>query len=104
MAFKEQETVRKQHRHNSLWGMYTVYVHFNRFIDHTINSYTTPYNLASSRLLWVWVACGSMGQYEPKGAQPITRNWKVVNSKNQVIFVCCIEIGAKSYALLSKCS
>ena len=32
-------------------GMYTVYVHFNRFIDHTINSHTTPYNLVSSRLL-----------------------------------------------------
>ena len=33
--------------------MYTlipVYVHFNRFIDLTINSHTNPHNLASSRL------------------------------------------------------
>ena len=44
MKFRWQETVRKQHRHNSLWGMYT--------FDLTINSHTNPYNLASSRLLW----------------------------------------------------
>ena len=29
-----------------------VNVHFNCFIDLTINSHTNPYNLASSRLLW----------------------------------------------------
>ena len=38
MAFIEEETVRKQHKLNSLWGMYTliaVYVHFDRFVDLT---------------------------------------------------------------------
>ena len=33
MAFIEEETVRKQHKLNSLWGMYTliaVYVHFDQ--------------------------------------------------------------------------
>ena len=63
MTFIVQATVRKQHRHNSLWGIYmytliAVYAHFNRFIDLTINSHTNRYNLASSRLMWVWVTCG----------------------------------------------
>ena len=51
MAFVWQittTTVRKQHRHNSM----DVNVHFNCFIDLTINPHTNPYNLASSRLLW----------------------------------------------------
>ena len=63
MTFIVQATVRKQHRHNSLWGIYmytliAVYAHFNRFINLTINSHTNRYNLASSRLMWVWVTCG----------------------------------------------
>ena len=45
--FVGQITVRKQHRHNSM----AVNVHFNCFIDLTINPQTNPYNLASSRLL-----------------------------------------------------
>ena len=32
-------------------NLIAVYVHFNRFIDLTIYSYTNPYNLASNRLL-----------------------------------------------------
>ena len=44
MAFIGLETVRGQHRFN------TFYVHFNRFIDLTINSHTTPLNLASTGL------------------------------------------------------
>ena len=39
-------TVFRLHRYTNL-----VYVHFNLFIDPTINSYTNPCNLASSRLL-----------------------------------------------------
>ena len=63
MTFIVQATVRKQHRHNSFLGIYmytliAVYAHFNRFIDLTINSHTNRYNLASSRLMWVWVTCG----------------------------------------------
>lgn len=63
MTFIVQATVRKQHRHNSLWGIYmytliAVYAHFNRFIDLTLNSHTNRYNLASRRLMWVWVTCG----------------------------------------------
>ena len=57
--FIEQETVRKQHRHNSLWGMYSLtaaFVHFNRFIDLTIYSHTNPYNVACSRL-WFLAPC-----------------------------------------------
>ena len=48
-------TVFRLHRYTNL-----VYVHFkvfNLFIDLTINSYTNPCNLASSRLLWVWLPC-----------------------------------------------
>ena len=40
MAFVGQETLRKQHRLNSLRGIYTlmaVYVDFNCFIDLTVN-------------------------------------------------------------------
>ena len=48
LAFVGQITVRKQHRQNSM----AFNVHFNCFIDLTINSHTNPYNLASSRLLW----------------------------------------------------
>ena len=54
MAFIGQERVRKQHRHNFSWGMYTLiagFVHFSRFIDLQINVPTNRYNLASSRLL-----------------------------------------------------
>ena len=45
MAFIGLERIRKQLRHNSLWGMYTliaVCVHFNLFINLTINSHTNP--------------------------------------------------------------
>ena len=45
MAFIGLETIRKQLRHNSLWDMYTliaVCVHFNLFINVTINSHTNP--------------------------------------------------------------
>ena len=35
-----------------------VYVHFSHFLDQTINSQRNPYNLASSRLLWVWWPSG----------------------------------------------
>ena len=45
MAFMGQETLRKH-------TLIAVYVHFNCFINLTINSHTNPYNLASSRLLW----------------------------------------------------
>ena len=34
-----------------MYTLITFYVHFDRFIDLTINSHTNPYNLASSRLL-----------------------------------------------------
>ena len=54
MTFIGQERVRKQHRHNFSWGMYTLiagFVHFNRFIDLQINFHINPYNLASSRLV-----------------------------------------------------
>ena len=38
------------------------YLHFlDRFIDLTINSHTSPYNLASSRLLRVWDPYGVWG-------------------------------------------
>ena len=60
MAFIGQEIVRKHHRHNSFWGLYTliaVYVHCNRFIDLTIHSNTNPYNVAAIRLWWIWVSC-----------------------------------------------
>ena len=59
MAFIGQETVRKQQRHNFLWGMYSliaVFEHFNPFIDLKINFHLNPYNLAS-RLLWFWAPC-----------------------------------------------
>ena len=38
-------------------------VHFDRFIDLTINSHTNLYNLALSGLLWVWVHCGKQTKY-----------------------------------------
>ena len=50
-----QETVKKTTQTQLLMrceNLIAVYVHFNRFIDLTIYSYTNPYNLASNRLLW----------------------------------------------------
>ena len=59
MAFIGQETVRKQQRHNFLWGKHTliaVFEHFNPFIDLKINFHINPYNLAR-RLLRFWAPC-----------------------------------------------
>ena len=49
-----------------------VYVHFNLFIDPTINSYTNPCNLASSRLLWVWLPCDKS---HPREIQETGKDW-----------------------------
>ena len=40
-----------------MYTLIAVYVHFNHFIDLTINSNATPYNLASSKLFLVWDPC-----------------------------------------------
>ena len=49
-----------------------VYVHFNLFIDPTINSYTNPCNLASSRLLWVWLPCDKS---HPREIRETGKDW-----------------------------
>ena len=56
MAFIEEETVRKQHKLNSLRGMYTliaVYVHFDRFIDLT--------KIPTQIIIWLLVGCCESG-------------------------------------------
>ena len=70
------ETVSKQHRRNSLWGMYTlmaVYVlFFNRFIDLMLNFHTNPNKLAP-------VGCCESGcpVSQPKTT---TCNWNLITS------------------------
>ena len=49
-----------------------VYVHFNLFIDLTINSHTNPCNLASSRLLWVRLPCDKS---HPREIRETGKDW-----------------------------
>ena len=39
-----------------------------------------------------------MGKKNPEAAQPITRKWNVLSSRNHVLFTCWVRLGDKSYA------
>ena len=97
-AITGPETVSKQHRRNSLWGMYTlmaVYVlFFNRFIDLMLNFHTNPNKLAP-------VGCCESGcpVSQPKTT---TCNWNLITSsagqcsvKIPATTPCYLKVGVK---------